>query len=109
MGHKGLKAIANTSHANTQILVESLTEIEGVSRVFSGYFFHECAIKLNCSSETVLKKLEEHGIQGGFDLGKYYPELKDSILVCATETKTKEDIRNYQTALKSIIKELTSC
>ena len=38
------------------------------------------------------KKLFENGIIGGFDLGKYYPELENVIMFAVTEKRTKEEI-----------------
>ncbi len=42
-------------------------------------------------------------ILGGYDLGGDYPELADCILVCATETKTDDDIEQYAQQLARIL------
>jgi glycine dehydrogenase subunit 1 len=52
----------------------------------------------------VLDALAERGIMGGLDLGLHYPELGDSMLVCATETKTLADIKIYAEALADVLK-----
>jgi glycine dehydrogenase subunit 1 len=52
----------------------------------------------------VLDALAERGIVGGLDLGAYYPGLADSILVCATETKTAADIKAYSETLADVLK-----
>ena len=44
-------------------------------------------------------KLAARGILGGLDLAPYYPELGPALLVCATETKTAEDIERYRAHL----------
>jgi len=48
--------------------------------------------------------LAEEGIQGGFNISPYYPELGECLLVCTTETKTAEDIIAYTTTMKKIMR-----
>ena len=47
--------------------------------------------------------MRARGILGGVNLRGWYPELGDAVLVCATETKTEEDIRTYVEALRGAI------
>ena len=51
----------------------------------------------------LLATLRGQGILGGFDLGPDYPELAGSLLVCATETKTTEDLDRYAAALAAAL------
>ncbi|MBI5329636.1 MAG: aminomethyl-transferring glycine dehydrogenase subunit GcvPA [Betaproteobacteria bacterium] len=103
LGPEGLKNVALASHANTRALVERLTAIAGVERVFTGPAFHETVIRVNAPVADVLRALRAQGILGGYDLGADYPELKDCILVCATETKTDEDLAAYAQQLERIL------
>ncbi|HSD74435.1 MAG TPA: hypothetical protein VLB75_06665, partial [Steroidobacteraceae bacterium] len=66
--------------------------------------FHEAAIALDRPAKGVLGELAERGILGGLDLGAHYPELADSMLVCATETKAPADLRTYAEALADVLK-----
>ncbi len=100
VGPEGLRRVAAQSHANTLDLVEQLEAIKGVKRMFSGPFFHEAALGLSTSVANVLEELKLKGIVGGLDLREYYPDLGNAVLVCATETKTASDIRNYADAMK---------
>jgi glycine dehydrogenase subunit 1 len=52
----------------------------------------------------VLAELARRGIVGGFDLSTDYPELGNALLVCATETRSSEDIENYANALTETLK-----
>ena len=40
---------------------------------------------------------------GGYDLSRQYPELGNALLVCATETRTSEDIQTYAKALAEVM------
>jgi glycine dehydrogenase subunit 1 len=103
VGPEGLRRIAAQSHANTLDLIEQLEAIKGVKRIFTGPIFHEAAIGLPTPVAPVLAKLKQKGIIGGFDLQGHYSNLGNALVVCATETKTAADIRNYADALKQVL------
>ena len=42
--------------------------------------------------EGLLEKLRQEKILGGVALGRFYPELKNALLVCATETASRASI-----------------
>ncbi len=102
LGPNGLEQVAATCHANTRALVERLTQVTGVSRVFDRPVFHESVLKLPRPAGEVLEGLLARGILGGFDLSGDYPELGNSLLICATETKDEQDLRQYAEALAEI-------
>jgi glycine dehydrogenase subunit 1 len=103
LGPEGLKSVALESHAKTRALLEKLVSVPGVERVFSSTFFHEAVIRVNSPVDDVLRALRAQGILGGHALGGDYPELADCILVCATETKTDDDLEQYQQQLQRIL------
>jgi glycine dehydrogenase subunit 1 len=103
LGPVGLKRTAALCHRRTALLLDALTEIRGVERVFAAPFFHETVVRLPADVERVLGKLAEVGILGGFALRRWFPELGDALLVCATETKTEADIHAYARALREAV------
>jgi glycine dehydrogenase subunit 1 len=103
LGPEGLKRVAAASHANTLSLLEKLSAITGVKRVFSAHCFHEAVIQIDAPAGEVLRALQAQGILGGYDLSGHYPELGNAILVCATETKTAADLDLYAQQLARIL------
>ena len=103
LGPEGLKNVALASHANARALLDKLAAVPGVDRVFPGAFFHESVIRVSAPVPDVLRALRAQGILGGYDLGTDYPELAGCILVCATETKTGEDLDQYAQQLERIL------
>jgi len=103
VGPEGLYQTAEHSHANTQKLVEKLCAIEGVEEIFNRPCFHETVLRLPKPASEVLSALDAEGILGGFDLSQAYPELGNAILVCATETKTDDDLEQYAIALRNVL------
>ena len=103
LGHEGLKRVAMSSQANTAKLGESLCSIDGVEPLFAAPHFHEVALRLERPAAPILESLAAVGILGGYDLGRDFPELGDALLVCATETKTDEDLAAYARAMTEIM------
>jgi glycine dehydrogenase subunit 1 len=97
LGTEGLERVALKCHTNTNELVEKLSAINGVSRVFNAPFFHECVLKLNKPVDDVLKQLLKNNILGGYKL------TDNTLLVCATEMRTETEINNYAEILDEII------
>ena len=105
VGFHGLRSVASRSHQNTTRLVDGLTAIDGVERVFDGPYFHEVTLRLDRPVAPVLEALASQDILGGLDLSALYPDLGDALLVCATETKTDADVDTYIAALGDIMTE----
>lgn len=103
LGADGLARVASACHANTGRLVERLTSIEGVRAVFGGPAFHERVLQLDVPVADVLQSLAAEDILGGCDLSQDYPELGQSLLVCATEVRTEDEIETYAAALARIM------
>ena len=95
LGDKGLTDVALQSYHNTQLLLSELCALPGVERAFTGSVFHEGVIRLDTPVGPVLDHLLQAGYLGGYALENAYPELKNCLLVCATETKTIDDIQAF--------------
>jgi glycine dehydrogenase subunit 1 len=104
LGAVGLEQVAAASQTQTSALVAALTRIKGVKLAFGGPRFHEAVLQLDRKPGDVLEALAERGIVGGYDLSRQYPELGNALLVCATETRTNEDIAAYAAALAEVMK-----
>ncbi|MDR2877472.1 MAG: aminomethyl-transferring glycine dehydrogenase subunit GcvPA [Chromatiales bacterium] len=104
LGTQGLREVALTSHANTRALVERLSAVLGVERAFARPFFHEVVVRVQGKPVAdVLEGLAAENILGGYALKADYPELGEALLVCATETRTAEDIERYVSALRRVL------
>lgn len=108
LGTKGLEAAALASCANTRKLVAALTAIDGVSMLHSGGYFHERALRLPVPAAQVIPKLLEAGLLPGLDLGTFFAELDDCLLVCATEKRTDAEIEQFAQALSAALAEVRS-
>ena len=86
-GKQGLRELAEQNLAKAHYLAEKLKPR------FCGKFFNEFAVKLEGKTpDAANKALLKKKIIGGLPLGRFYPELSDSILLCATEMSKREDM-----------------
>ena len=103
VGFHGLRSVATRSHQNTTRLVDGLTAIDGIDRLFEGAYFHEVALRLDRPVAPVLETLAQRDILGGYDLSSSYPDIGNALLVCATETKTDADIDAFVDAMADVM------
>lgn len=99
LGYAGLRRVAEVSHANTRELLEALCRIDGIERLYDGPFFHEIAVRLDRPVAPVLEALAAQNILAGFDLSSFAGS--DALLICATETKTADDLHVFADAMAS--------
>lgn len=102
-GAYGLEQTAIACHSNIENLTEQFQTQLSITSPFSSDVFHERVFSLDKPANAVLSELADHKILGGFDLSADYPELGQSILVCATETRNASDIERYTQKLQEIL------
>lgn len=93
MGPQGLRQVALLSHQRARAMREKLLKIPGVKTVFSSPFFHELLLQFDQPVMPLLRDLAKKGIQAGYALDQTYPELKNTLLIAATETKQEQDLQ----------------
>lgn len=103
MGPAGMAQAAKASHANTRLLVEKLTAIDGVEVVFNSPFFHECVLRIDSPMDDLVRAITAQGIIAGMPLGGDYEGLQDCLLVCATELRTEEEMDDFALHLERIV------
>ncbi len=91
LGKEGLKKLAELNFAKTEYAKEKI-KTHGLKIKFTGATFNEFVVELNHNASEVIAKLSKENIFAGVDLGRWYPELKNCLLVCVTEENSKEEI-----------------
>jgi glycine dehydrogenase subunit 1 len=88
---KNLKKLAELNFRKALYLKTGLSRLPGWEPVFSGPVYNEFTMRCP-DAEAVNRRLQNDGMVGGYMLEKEYPELKDTLLLCATEMLSKEDM-----------------
>ncbi|WP_435010318.1 aminomethyl-transferring glycine dehydrogenase subunit GcvPA [Tundrisphaera lichenicola] len=92
VGPTGLREVAESSTRKAHYTAEKLAEVEGLSIAFPGPFFKEFVVRSTKYPVEVLAEVGRLGYHGGIALGRWYPDLVDSILIAVTEKRTKAEI-----------------
>jgi glycine dehydrogenase subunit 1 len=92
LGPQGLRALALQNLRKAAYAKEKLAKVPGCAVRFRGPTFNEFVLQTTKKPATLLAQLRRKQILGGVELGRWYPELSDGLLVCVTEQKTRADI-----------------
>jgi len=106
MGKTGLRDCAAHNVARAAALRARVTAVAGVSAAFVAPAFNEFVVRVPGGAGAVLAALRKKKILGGVDLGRWYPELADGILMTATELTTAADIEQLGTALEEVVRDV---
>ena len=92
VGPEGLREVGMLNWNRSHEAAERLVGLPGNKLRFSGPTFNEFVIQTDRKASELLMGLRGQGVLGGVDLGCYWPELDNCVLVCVTETKQTRDI-----------------
>jgi glycine dehydrogenase subunit 1 len=84
-GKAGIRELAEQNLAKAHYLAD------GLERRFRGPVFNEFVVRCG-NPEALNQALLAEKIIGGIPLGRFYPELADSMLLCATEMTRRDEM-----------------
>jgi glycine dehydrogenase subunit 1 len=105
LGEAGLRRLARINHANAVSLAGLLAAVPGVA-VLNERYFNEFTIRVPGNAADVIERLAARGVLGGVPALRLEPtreELRDLIIVAATEVNTDEDRAAYAAALREVL------
>ena len=92
-GKEGVRELAHHNLAKAAYAASTLGTQPGAKLLFAGSpRFHEFVLQTTDSPTDLNTRLLAQNIVGGLDLNKWYPELGNSTLWCATELTTRDHI-----------------
>ncbi len=106
LGRSGLRQVAELCLQKSHYAQQSLANVRGV-RIDNApsRFFKEFTIRLDEPPADVNRALLKQQIVGGLPLGSYYSKMDDSMLICVTETKTRQDIDRFVVAVEDSMRD----
>src|SRR5437867_9955061 len=106
MGKSGLKQVAELCFHKSHYAAQAIGKLKGFAvnpQAPDKTFFKEFVVRLPRPAGEVTKRLrEQHGIIGGYDLGRDYPQLRDHMLIAVTEVNTRASIDRLVKGLSEV-------
>ena len=99
LGRRGLQQLAAKNFAAAH-RAAALLESVGVSRVFTGPFFNEFAVRVPDAAARWARIARDDGLVAGVPLARWYPELDDALLICVTEVHGDRQVARLVDALR---------
>jgi glycine dehydrogenase subunit 1 len=92
LGPRGIKHVAELCLHKAHYLHDRVAMLERFKPAFSAPFFKEFVVRSQLPAGRVISGLLEDRIMAGPDVGRFYPDLKDHLLFCVTERRTREEL-----------------
>jgi glycine dehydrogenase subunit 1 len=92
-GKEGIRELAEHNLAKADYAAKALSSQPGAKLLFTGApHFHEFVLQTEEAPPELSQRLMDEKIVGGIALSRWYPELGNATLWCATEIVTREQI-----------------
>lgn len=104
LGKQGFQELAQTCRTKAEYAKAQFAQIKNVRVKNTSPTFNEFVLELPCDASDLVAELIPLGFIAGFPLGRYYPELKNCLLVAITEKRTQAEIDAFVSALKGLLK-----
>lgn len=105
MGKSGLRQAAELCYQKSHYAAGEIGKIAGLTinpQAPDKPFFKEFVVGLPMAAAEMNAILwQRHGIVGGYDLGRDWPDLKNHLLIAVTEVSTRASIDRLVTALRN--------
>jgi glycine dehydrogenase subunit 1 len=99
LGKRGLREVAEQSHAKAQYLKREIAKLPGYRLPYAGPTFNEFCVEAPEPAVPLLARLAVRGILAGVPLSRFWPGEDNRFLTAVTEMNTKEEMDRLIAAL----------
>ncbi len=99
LGKRGLREVAEQSHAKAQYLKREISKLPGYRLPYAGPTFNEFCVEAPEPAAPLLARLAVRGILAGAPLSRFWPGEDNRFLTAVTELNTKEEMDRLIAAL----------
>jgi glycine dehydrogenase subunit 1 len=92
LGKRGLREVAEQSHAKAQYLKREIAKLPGYRLPYAGPTFNEFCVEAPEPAAPLLARLAVRGILAGVPLSRFWPGEDNRFLTAVTELNTKEEM-----------------
>lgn len=102
-GPEGIAKLALTNYQRANYLKNRLEHLPKVRSYNMGTVFNEFVIELEHPVDEVIAHFRKHHIEPGLALNKYFPTMKNHLLINVTEIKSIEALNRYVEVAEKIL------
>jgi glycine dehydrogenase subunit 1 len=103
LGKSGIKKVAELCLQKSHYALAEVTKVEGFKKRFDAPFFKEFVVETSIPPKRIIKGLIKRNLFAGIDLVQFDRKLKNCLLVCVTEKRTKEEIDYLVDELRKLV------
>lgn len=100
LGPQGLRELAELNFYLAHRLARRLERLPGFRLRYATPFFNEFVLDCPVPAGKLHRKMRAKGYLAGVCLDPWFPKLKNSLLLCATETRTEQEQEEFCAELK---------
>jgi len=109
LGPEGLRELGEIIMMRAKYAMRKLSLIQGIKApMFNSPHFKEFTVNFDKTGKKVRSihqaLLQEHGIHGGKEISKEFPELGQTALYCVTEVHSKDDVDKLVLGLSDVLR-----
>jgi glycine dehydrogenase subunit 1 len=103
MGRRGVQEAAHQCAQKAAYAARAIAKLKGYSLPFLAPYFNEFVVRAPGRAVDLLARLgKEKGIDAGIALSRFMPDRRNDVLVCVTETNSREQIDALVEGLRSV-------
>lgn len=99
-GKEGIVEVGKQNIFKSHYAKDAIAALKGYKIKYPAPFFNEFVVECPLSAEELFESAQKNGFLPGLPLSRFYPGRENEMLVCVTETKTKEEIDSLIAVLK---------
>jgi glycine dehydrogenase subunit 1 len=102
MGKNGIRKAAELCLQKSHYAAEQISKIDGFKKVYDAPFFKEFVIQTPLPSNEIISSFLKKNVLAGLDLSIFDRKLKNQLLICVTEKRTKEEMDLFADELRRL-------
>jgi glycine dehydrogenase subunit 1 len=103
LGKSGIRKVAELCLQKSHYAFDEITKIDGFKKRFDAPFFKEFVVETSIPPKRIIRSLIKRNLFAGIDLAQFDRELKNCLLLCVTEKRTKEEIDFLVDELRKLV------
>ncbi|MBD3167791.1 aminomethyl-transferring glycine dehydrogenase subunit GcvPA [bacterium] len=102
LGKEGFRKVAHLCYHKAHYLHGRMSELNGWTPAFDRPFFNEFVFETPEPAEHIIDKMKDKGFFAGIRLDRFYPEMRNRLLVAVTEKRTRAEMDRFIEELKTL-------